>query len=429
MSAETAISPKEAFVESLKTSVLPGTVDESLCRQGLEALDRLEFPTSKTETWKYTRVGKIIGERFSFAKGGNVAVDDAIGADSHLLIFRNGFFDAASSRILSETEGVRISCLSESIGAGESEISLMGKILEEGETKDIFPALNAAFHQDGLFLSVSQGLSLKHPIEVVFIQDGAQTVSMPRNLIVMAPGSKAEVLIRVCSGSSDKQLVCGVTEINAEQGALLNLYNCCFDANGLHVIWNSESHIGADAVVNTFVFSARSSWARFNASARLNGRGGECGLYGSYFLQEEEHCDHRTVVDHKVPDCLSNELYKGIVSDRATGVFNGKVFVRKDAQRTNAYQRNANLVMSDGASMNSKPELEIYADDVKCSHGSTTGQLDEEAMFYLRSRGLSEHESAMLLIRAFLSEVTGKINNDALRGFIEKQLGIAADTQ
>lgn len=429
MSAETAISTKEAFIESLSATAIPGVALESLRQQGLEALNSLEFPTSKTEAWKYTRVGKITAERFSFTRGSNIVLDDAFGVESHVLVFRNGIFDASSSRILAEEKGVLISSFSEAITAGAKEISHAGKVLGEGDVQDIFPALNAAFHQDGLFLHISKGLSAKYPIELRFIQDGLLSVSMPRNLIVMEPGARASVLIRSCTGSSEKQLLCGVTEIVANQGAKLDICHSCFDAPGLHVVWNSESHIGPDAAVNAFVFSARNSWARFNAFTRLNGRGGECGLYGAYFLRGEEHCDHRTIVDHKVPDCLSNELYKGIVSDRATGVFNGKVFVRKDAQRTNAYQRNTNLVMSDEASMNSKPELEIYADDVKCSHGSTTGQLDEEAMFYLRSRGLSQHDAAMVLIRAFLSEVTDKLENDALRGFIETEMGLSADTE
>jgi Fe-S cluster assembly protein SufD len=182
--------------------------------------------------------------------------------------------------------------------------------------------------------------------------------------------------------------------------------------------------MGNDSTVMQNTFTLSGLWTRNNTTIRLDGEHNECNLNGFYIPNQREHIDNHTIIDHEQPNCQSNELYRGVLLDKSTGVFNGKVFVRQDAQKTNAFQSNGNIVVSDAATMNSKPELEIYADDVKCSHGSTTGQLDDEAMFYLQARGLSKDSARKLLINAFAEDVLEKLVNPELREIVEETVNL-----
>ena len=206
-----------------------------------------------------------------------------------------------------------------------------------------------------------------------------------------------------------------ITEITIENNANFTLHKIQNENSANLTIATEEIKQGKDSNVTLHTYTLNGGLVRNNVYANVNGQNSESNLYGIYLLNEKQHVDNHTTIDHQVAHCLSNELYKGVLSDQSTGVFNGKVFVRKDAQKINAFQSNANVLLSDLASMNSKPELEIYADDVKCSHGSTTGQIDEEAIFYLRARGISEKNAKLLMIDAFIGEVIEKNTNSLVK--------------
>jgi Fe-S cluster assembly protein SufD len=278
-----------------------------------------------------------------------------------------------------------------------------------------------------MFISVDKNVVINEPIQFIHLLSGSNTIANTRNYIQLAPFSKAEIIQSYYSLEAEKAFTNIINEINIAENAMLTI-------NKLQCETENSFHISTDQVaqekdsnfsINTITLNG--TLVRNNLNIEVNGTNCETHLNGIYLLKENQHVDNHTVVDHKAPHCESHELYKGVIDDKATAVFNGKVFVRKDSQKINAFQSNANVLLSDDASVNSKPELEIYADDVKCSHGSTTGQLNEEAVFYLRARGISEKSARHLMVSAFIEDVISKIENEEVTNFthsiIKEQFG------
>lgn len=297
-------------------------------------------------------------------------------------------------------------------------------------TKDSLPSLNTAFSSEGAYIHIPKNKLVEKPIQIVHFSTGNEAALMlqPRNLIVVDENSHVQIIERHQSLTDNPVLTNSVTEIFANKRAIADYYKIQNDNQNASLIDNTfikqkqESHVS----VHTFSFGGKLT--RNNLNFYQNGERIDSTLKGITIIGDKQHVDHNTLVHHIEPNCESHQDYKGIFGDSATGVFNGQVVVEKEAQKTNAYQSNNNILVSDKATINSKPQLEIFADDVKCSHGCTIGQLDESAMFYMRSRGIPEKEARALLMYAFSNNVLNSVKipeiKQRITKLIAKKLGV-----
>lgn len=374
-----------------------------------------ELPTTRMEAWKYTRVAKLGKTHYQTSE---VSIDSVekytIAQDATTFVFVNGHF----SEELSSTEmpeGLSVSPLSACL---EGEIDATNLVLE-GE---IFNALNTAFLTDGILIDIDAKAIIEKPIQIIHVLKGEATLSNFKTIIHAGDFSKASVIQGFFADDADKAFANVTSEISVGKNAFLTLDKIQYEAENTSHICTEQVAQEKDSTFTINTITLNGGLVRNNLNILVNGENCETNLNGAYLLKGKQHVDNHTVVDHKVPNCNSNELYKGVIDDNSTAVFNGKVFVRPDAQKINAFQSNGNVLLTDDASVNSKPELEIYADDVKCSHGSTTGQLDEEAIFYLRARGLSEKSARQLMVSAFIGDVLEKIENEDVSNFTHQLL-------
>jgi Fe-S cluster assembly protein SufD len=287
-----------------------------------------------------------------------------------------------------------------------------------------FTALNTAFFRDGAFLFLPRGAVLNEPVHLVFLSTAPAeaAVSYPRNLIVAGANSRLTVAETYAGLSGGVYFSNAVTEVLVEEGAAVDHYKVQQEGPaGFHVAVTQVEQHRSSTFSSTFL-GFGGSLVRNEVRVLLAGEGCECTLNGLYQAAQRQHMDNFTVIDHAQAHCASHELYKGILDGLAHGVFNGKIFVRQDAQKTDAKQTNQTLLLSDHATINTKPQLEIYADDVKCTHGATVGQLDEEAAFYLRSRGIGRDEARSLLTFAFANDVLSRVQIDSIRNRLEQDL-------
>ena len=287
-------------------------------------------------------------------------------------------------------------------------------------------ALNTMCALDGIFIFVPKNIILEKPIQVVNILTGDQdTMVFQRNLIVLEAGAQARVLLCDHTLSNQRFVVNSVTEGHVGESANFDFYNIQNQHNGAVQVGGYYFNQDAKSVLSASYFTLNTGITRNNIFMRLGGSHAENHLSGLYLTDKNQHIDNFTFVNHAVPDCESNELFKGVMDDASTGAFTGRILVAPDAQRTNAYQSNNNLLITDSAKISTRPQLEIYADDVKCSHGATVGQLDEKALFYLRARGISKDEALILLMYAFAYEVIEKIKvptlKEQIRELVEKR--------
>ncbi|MEZ5195301.1 MAG: Fe-S cluster assembly protein SufD [Bacteroidales bacterium] len=281
-------------------------------------------------------------------------------------------------------------------------------------------ALNTAYAQDGVFIYVPDGVEAYKTIQMVNILNRQDTQFVQnRNLVILGKNSKL-TLVHCDDSHNDKPSFTNtITEIFVDEGATIDHYKLQNLNNDTTLINSTFFHQEANSRVSTFAVSLNGGIIRNDMQVKLNGQGADANIYGLYLMDKDQHVDNQVYVDHAVPNCTSNELFKGILDDHASAVFNGHIMVRKDAQNTNAFQTNRNILLTDKAKVNTKPFLEIYADDVKCSHGATVGQLDDEALFYIKSRGISEYNSKLLLMYAFAAEVVNKITINPLKERID----------
>ncbi|MEQ8908376.1 MAG: Fe-S cluster assembly protein SufD [Vicingaceae bacterium] len=418
MNETVAIQTKEDFLSHFKDLDFSFDADFSKEKrdQAKEALKKLSFPTSKTEYWKYTRVNKIIkGNYQATFPEGELELDLSV-PTKNCLVLINGYVSKELSWF-ENTKGVHFSSLSEAKEKSEAMPKKFATLSKDEE--EIFSSINTAYHQDGAFLHVEKGVQTEEPFYVIHIVDSEGAVANPRNLFIMEEGSAAKVVMKTLSTEKGTSFTNMVTEAFVDRQANLSIDKVQEEGSQDYQISCEQVEQKADSVFKINTFTLGGSMVRNNLNIDLLGQHTETWLNGLYLLQNKQHVDNHTHVFHREPNCESHELYKGIMNDKSTGVFNGKVFVHREAQKTNAYQSNANMVLTDDASINSKPELEIYADDVQCSHGSTTGQLDEEALFYLRSRGMSEKSARAVLLNAFAEDVLNHISVDAVREEVE----------
>lgn len=412
---------------------LPGSgrswIDQ-IRKAGIHSFAELGFPSTHHEEWKYTNVAPVADIQFQLApceftesiaeKLGRVAFADL---EYGRLVFVNGHY----CRELSSPE-----MLPKGVKAGSLAAALEGKApsLEEhlaryaGYKDRAFVALNTAFINDGAFIEIPKGLVLEKPIHLLFVStgNGQPTVSHPRNLILVGRESQAILIEGYVGLGKEVTFTNAVTEIVAGEGAVLDYNKLQQESERSFHIANVQVQQDRSSSVTTCSISFGGALVREEVNAVLGGEGAEAMLNGLYVTTGQQHVDNHTRIDHAKPHCNSRELYKGILDGKSTGVFNGKIIVRKDAQKTDAKQSNKNLLLSQDAVINTKPQLEIYADDVKCTHGATIGQLDPEAIFYLRSRGIGLEAARNLLTRAFGSDIIGRIKVGPIRDRLEDAL-------
>ena len=404
--------------------------------------ERLGVPTRRDEAWKYTDLRAALAPDYTFATGTTDLADadidaaltaaDVPGLGAFRLVVVDGVVDAARSDFAELPHGVDAGSLREAaLASGPTLATYFGKY--SNVEKNAFAALNTAFRLDGLFLHVRQNVELARPVHVVHVVSAARpTFVQTRHLVVVEANASATVVESfVTAGTAVGLASAGVpaatfrndlTEIVVGRGARVEHVRIQDEgpaANGVSLVQMVQE---ADSEATTMTFTFASATVRNNTVAVPGGPGCTTTIGGLYVCHGTQHVDTSTLVDHVAPGCVSNERFKGIVYDQSVGVFNGKVFVRREAQQTNAYQQSQGVVLSPDAKHFSKPELEIYADDVKCSHGSTTGAIDPEALFYLRARGLSESQARSLLLYAFAHDVVEMVASEPLRDHLNARI-------
>ena len=432
MTTLTQTDPQATVLPQLEGSTWPGSAE------ALAQVHSLPVPTSKTEAWKYTRVSKLFNQPYAAPKGdASVALPARLPFEATRVVFVNGHFRADLSDDLKGQKGLVIDSLKHHLAHGPVK-EHYGTLAPTGER--LFTAMNTAAPTDGLILLVTKGVKVERPIHVLHITTSARQLVQPRDLFMLHEGAEAEVIIEHIVGldsarpdSVQEAFVNSVRECVVGEGARLTVHKLQHEVNGpannlsrLSGISFEGVHVAAKGHFSISTTTLDGALIRNEVKVSLAGPEAHAELNGVYLLNGTTHCDNHTYIGHDVPDCTSDELYKGIVAGKGTSVFNGKVYVKQDAQRTRAYQSNANILLGDDAKVYTKPELEIYADDVKCSHGCTIGRLDEKGLFYLRSRGVSEAEARKLMAHAFITEVVERVQNEewkaVLTGLIDNKL-------
>ena len=400
---------------------------------GIANFEKLGFPTARNEDWKYTSVGPLAATVFERDKhSGNdtkALAADAIRALSfadsadNRLVFVNGVSSPDLSRLHRLPAGARVESLANALQGDDDVLHAhLSRYVRYQEHS--FVALNTAFIEDGALVLVPKGVVVEEPIYLVFVSTGqyGPVVSHPRNLIVAGEGSQARIVEIHIGAGSGPYFANAVTEIFGGEGASIDHYLLQREGDAGFHIGTLEAQLSRQCNFAANSITLAGSLVRNDVHVVLNGEGSECSLNGLYLVDGKQHVDNHTEIEHCMPRAKSQELYKGILSGSARGVFNGKILVHKDAQKSDARQTNKNLVLSENAVINTKPQLEIHADDVKCSHGSTVGQLDRDALFYLRSRGIDSAEAQSLLCYAFASEVVSRVKIATMRAELDDYL-------
>jgi len=399
---------------------------EPVEQQAFEAFNRMGVPTSKNEEWKYTRIASVFNKEYTFAPAGQLSVADidALRLPGHEeaneLVFINGVFVQSLSNIRSSSlvlMSLQTASESEFADVVARNIGHSAKYIKDG-----IHAMNTAFVQQGVFIHAKRGKVVEHPVYIYNVTDAraSNVLSHPRTLLHVAQNAQVRIVQTYHTLGNEESFTNEVMEVVVEKDANVEYYKIQNDNSRNSQVSTTHFRQVGKSYIHAVTITLSGGIVRNNLNIAMAAPHSEAHLYGLYFLKGNTHADNHTVVDNIEPNCLSNELYKGIVGDQATAVFNGKIFVEPKAQKTNAFQSNKNILLSDSATVNTKPQLEIYADDVKCSHGCTVGQLDEEGLFYLRSRGITESTARSLLVHAFAIDILEHIRPATIRGFVDQ---------
>lgn len=426
---------KERYVAEFKKGrTRAGAADpawlDKLRDAAMASFQALGFPTTRNEDWKYTNVEPIVSLSYTQPSGESGGLDTKTlfarafsDVDGPCLVFLNGVFVPRLSNLQGLPSGVRLQSLAQAIERNDATVAeQLGRYASHGG--QAFAALNTAFLGGGALIAVPSGCRLAQPIHLLFASAAGETpvISHPRILIVAGAGSEVRIVENYFGLEGGRYFCNAVTELIGEADARIE--HCRLqqeNAGGGHVsAFAARLARGCRLIAHAITLGG--SLVRNNVRVVLDGEDAECVLNGLYLADGTQHVDNYTEIEHAKPRGTSSELYKGILSGAAHGVFHGKIVVQKDAQKTNARQTNKNLLLSPNAAVHTQPQLEIYADDVKCSHGSTIGQIDADALFYLRSRGLGTDQARSLLSFAFAAEVIGKITIGSLRQRMEDYL-------
>ena len=395
--------------------------------------NNVDFPTRRNEDWKYTNVAELLQPTYQQPKLVDITTEDIKpflfeGLDAYLLVFVNGKYNKLLSSKDELSQKIIVQDIPSSLREDRLTKETVSEYLSKWAIKEMnsFVVLNTAFAQNGIYIYVPDGLVLDRPVHILNIAHTEEepTVISPQKIIVAGENSKLTVIetYHHLINSQQTYFTNTVTQLVLKRNAIVDHYRIQDEGENAFFINNTEVEQLRDSTYSSYVVDLGGKLVRNNLSSILKDSGTMTNFYGLYVGINKQHIDNQTFIDHAYPNCNSNELYKGILTDKAKGVFNGKIIVRPDAQKTNAFQKNHSLVLSKTASMNSKPQLEIFADDVKCSHGATIGQLNKEALYYMRSRGLSKKEAISVLKQAFLTEITELIKIEPVREKVEQLL-------
>ncbi|WP_338762834.1 Fe-S cluster assembly protein SufD [Bernardetia sp. ABR2-2B] len=434
----TFLAPFEELAE--KVSEITGTDKISVAKKtALEAIERNSFPTIKDEEWKFTEIKSILSNKFDLqSKGDSLDSDMNLNEfdyflnknkelNSHILVFINGHFSEKHSSIKTSEQETGNKIIIKTLSELESSNPVFDKF--ESDSVSIFSDVNEAFATDGYVIELADNQEMELPVFVYFVNDASQknTLSQVRNYISVGENSRCTVVENYITKGENPNLTNIVTSVNIEKYGNVKHLKIQVDAKSQFQVGSTHAHQADNSSFTNTTISLAGKLIR-NDLRIVSGEHCESYMNGLYLLNDKTHVDNHTVIDHQRPNSYSNETYKGVLDEKSRAVFNGKIFVRQAAQKTNAFQSNKNVLLSDDAILNTKPQLEIWADDVKCSHGATTGKLDEEALFYLQARGIPKQKAKALLLQAFAEEVLDSIEIDVLREFlvgeIENRLSI-----
>jgi Fe-S cluster assembly protein SufD len=400
----------------------------SLRQEAIQHFDTLGFPTAKHEEWKYTDLKNLLKQDFPLPpppaatpfSAEDLAAFTIQHPNANVLVFVNGVYQAELSTIVSPADVLTVTDFSSAQDIHADVVAQYFSKYAEFKS-DAFTALNTAYAEHGAFIYVPANKVVEEPVFLYFIADASEqnVTAMPRNLFIAGRGSQVHIAETFHGRGSHASFTNIVTEVVVQDNARVNYYKLQNEGNAAYTIHTTQVHQSRDSYFSSTTVTLDGTLVRNNLNIVLDAPNCESYLYGLYLLDGSQHVDNHTLVDHAKPHSYSNELYKGILGGKSTGVFNGKIFVRKDAQKTNAFQSNRNILLSQNASMNTKPQLEIYADDVKCSHGATTGQLDKDMLFYLRARGIGEEKAKALLMYAFAADVIEHIAVDEVKQYVK----------
>ena len=436
------MSLKEKLVSSFLAFELDTNIMSNVHKirsQSIKEFEKIGFPNPKDEYWKYTPVKKILNEKLTlFNKKRHLIEFDKVkdfflnGIESYKLVFIDGMFDPLWSDTTHEEADV---CILSSVLEKEKYNDVISKYYNKlVNSKESFSLLNSSFSKEGAYVHVPKNVVLDKPVEIVHINSGGESSLMlqPRSLVVLEKNSKAQIIESHYSLTGKQEssvnnaddfidpLTNSLTEIHINENSNLDYYKIQNDVETSSIIDNTYIDQKSNSEVSCHTFSFGGNIVRNNLNFYQNGTNINSILKGVTILGTNQHTDHHTLVHHANPNCESYQEYKGIYDDKSTGVFNGRVVVDKIAQKINAFQQNNNLIIGDNATVNTKPQLEIFADDVKCSHGCTIGQLDKEALFYLKARGINENDAKGLLTYAFANNVLENVKMQVLKSKIKK---------
>ena len=402
--------------------------------EALKVFENKGFPTKKEEAWKYTSLNAVLNNEFAILPKNEEAVDwkdvkqyFLNDVDTYKVVFINGVF---SSHLSSTThDGLDVCLMSSALTKPKYKMMIDTYFNQAIDKNDSLTNLNTAYALEGAYINIPKSTVVKKPIEILYFTTGSQaTFVQPRNLIIVGENAHVQIMERHQSLTESTVVTNAVTEIFAAKRAIVDYYKLQNDAQSANLIDNTFIVQKQESRVSVHTFSFGGNVTRNNLNFYQRGERIDSTLKGITIIGDKQHVDHFTLVNHEQPNCESHQNYKGIFDDRSTGVFNGKIYVDKIAQKTDAFQQNNNILLTDKATLNTKPQLEIFADDVKCSHGCTIGQLDETAMFYMQQRGIPKKEARALLMYAFTDEVLSSVKIDDLKQklarVIAKKLGV-----
>lgn len=392
-------------------------------KEAIKAFAELTFPTQRNEDWKYTNISPLL--KHSFRNSSTEPKDSLSGKsiDSHVVIDKGSillsFVNGIYREELSDTKNLPANVIVGNITNFHDHPILKEHFAKYvSYNKDIFNAWNTAFTKDGAFIYIPDGITVAVPVYLVYLNNSEESnfLSCPRTLAFIGKNSRITLIEHYGSlSNSNYNFTNAVGEIILEENAVADYYKIQNESKNTYHISTVQVNQNQNSSFVSHTITYGGEIVRNNLNVVLNGKGCETTMKGLYVLADKQHVDNHTFIDHAQPFCNSNELYKGVMDDQSHGVFSGKIMVRKDAQKTNAFQSSKNILLSDKALADTKPQLEIFANDVKCSHGATTGQLNDEALFYLRSRGISEAKAKVLLIHAFANDILETVKVKSLK--------------
>ena len=403
---------------------------QNIRQKAYDSFNRMGIPTVRNEEWKYTRISGLLNAEYNLVFNSSTPFTHSAGhyqnavrlpgsTGANELLFFNGVFSKELSRI---TDGLVVMSLEEAAKT-DYKIYINSHLGHSSRyIKDGMNALNTAFVSNGLFVLVKKNRLMENPVYIYHYTDSSANpvFVQPRCLFIIEENAQAEIVEHYVNNGKQEAFTNEVIEIVVKENARLEYYKIQNEKPHCHHTGTTHVRQAGRCFTHCVTVTLDGGTIRNNMNLVMEAPYNEGHMYGLYMGSGNTHIDNHTVVDNQEPNCFSNELYKGIMDGNSTGVFNGKIFVQQDAQKTNAYQSNKNVLLSDTASVNTKPQLEIFADDVKCSHGCTIGRLDEEALFYMRARGIGEQKAKALLLHAFASDIVEQVKPENVRKWLKE---------